>query len=399
MRAAQVEKIDLLSLEPFQELGSFSERLVIPTGLFLIAFTLDPSRVNDPARPEATANGQFLLFRREAYEAVGGFAAVRNAVCEDKVLAQAVKRGGFRLALWRDELIRVRMYTGLPSLFEGLAKNVVDMAGGPGATLAAAALALALGWASVGSSLGGRLLAGGDGRRRRRPWPWSARWPCSARTWPGAAFPNPPLVRPPLPPGLHACGGGLAVRGAVPRPRRRGLEGPGLRAGRETKARREASEAGMSPAEGERKSGRPRAGTLALAAAALLLIVYPLRYVLLPFAAAGGLAFVVSPAVRWLERRLRFPHPLAVVAVFIPDHGGAAALAYWMGVSIARQAAGLAADAPQLLDRMFRLLIGGDEGTSSAGPGRPGPPGLRASGRGLDPIRTRRSGSGRRSAS
>ena len=100
MRAAQVEKIDLLSLEPFQELGSFSERLVIPTGLFLIAFTLDPSRVNDPARPEATANGQFLLFRREAYEAVGGFAAVRNAVCEDKALAQVVKRGGFRLALW-----------------------------------------------------------------------------------------------------------------------------------------------------------------------------------------------------------------------------------------------------------------------------------------------------------
>ena len=48
-----------------------------------------------------------------------------------------------------DELIRVRMYTGLPSLFEGLAKNVVDMAGGPGRTLGAAALALALGWASV----------------------------------------------------------------------------------------------------------------------------------------------------------------------------------------------------------------------------------------------------------
>ena len=127
----------------------------------------------------------------------------------------------------------------------------------------------------------------------------------------------------------------------------------------------------MSPAEGERKSGRPRAGTLALAAAALLLIAYPLRYVLLPFVAAAALAFVVSPVVRWLERRLRFPHPLAVVAVFTPTTAAAAALAYWMGVSIARQAAGLAADAPQLLDRMFRLLIGGDEGTSSAGTSGP----------------------------
>ncbi len=150
VRTAQSEKIDLLSLEPFQELGSVAERLVIPTGMFLIAFTQDPSRVNDPESQEATANGQFLLFRREAYEAVGGFAAVRDAICEDKALAQAVKRAGFRLALLgAEELIHVRMYTGLRSLLEGLAKNVVDMAGGVPGTLAAAVLALVLGWAPI----------------------------------------------------------------------------------------------------------------------------------------------------------------------------------------------------------------------------------------------------------
>ena len=27
---------------------------------------------------------------------------------------------------------------------------------------------------------------------RRRPWPWSARWPCSARTWPARHFRIPP---------------------------------------------------------------------------------------------------------------------------------------------------------------------------------------------------------------
>ena len=150
VRAAQEKRIDLLSLEPFQELGSFAERLVIPSGMFLIAFTQDPSRVNDPALPDATANGQFLLFRREAYEAVGGFAAVRDEICEDKALARAVKRAGFRLALLgAEELVRVRMYTGFRSLAEGLAKNVVDMAGGVGATLAATFLALVLGWAPI----------------------------------------------------------------------------------------------------------------------------------------------------------------------------------------------------------------------------------------------------------
>ncbi len=148
--AAREGRIDLLSLEPFQELGSFAERLIIPSGMFLIAFTQDPSRVNDPARPDATANGQFLLFRREAYEAVGGFAAVREEICEDKALARAVKRAGFRLALLgAEELVNVRMYTGFRSLAEGLAKNVVDMAGGVGPTLAAAGLALVLGWAPI----------------------------------------------------------------------------------------------------------------------------------------------------------------------------------------------------------------------------------------------------------
>ena len=163
---AQKRQIDLLSLEPFQELGSLAERLIIPSGMFLIAFTQDPSRVNDPDCPDATANGQFLLFRRQVYDAVGGFAAVRGEICEDKALARAVKGAGFRLALLgAEELLRVRMYTGFRSLAEGLSKNIVDMAGGVGATLAAAGLALVLGWAPIIVPLWivSRLAAGVDG--------------------------------------------------------------------------------------------------------------------------------------------------------------------------------------------------------------------------------------------
>jgi chlorobactene glucosyltransferase len=149
------EKIDLLSLEPFQELGNVWERLVIPSGMFLMAFVLNLGAVNDSRRPDATANGQFLLFRRETYEVVGGFEAVRAEICEDKALALAVKRAGLRLAVMgAEELVAVRMYTGLRSLAEGLAKYVVDMAGGVPAALAAAGLALVLGWAPVLVPLG-----------------------------------------------------------------------------------------------------------------------------------------------------------------------------------------------------------------------------------------------------
>ena len=51
-------------------------------------------RVNDPASKEAAANGQFLMIRRDVYEAVGGHEAVRGRVLEDVALARLVKASG-----------------------------------------------------------------------------------------------------------------------------------------------------------------------------------------------------------------------------------------------------------------------------------------------------------------
>jgi len=78
LAAALRQRIDMLSLNPLQELGSFWERLIIPAGLVLIGCAQDLRPVDDPASPEVTANGQFLLIRRAAYFAIGGHAAVRG---------------------------------------------------------------------------------------------------------------------------------------------------------------------------------------------------------------------------------------------------------------------------------------------------------------------------------
>ncbi len=57
--------------------------------------TYRPSQVNDPASPiAAAANGQYLLISREAYDAVGGHAAVGTSLLEDVALARAVKASG-----------------------------------------------------------------------------------------------------------------------------------------------------------------------------------------------------------------------------------------------------------------------------------------------------------------
>jgi chlorobactene glucosyltransferase len=123
--AALAHGADMLSLFTHQELKTFWERAVMPLVFSALAVGFPPERVNDPARPEAVANGQFILIRRETYEAVGGHAALRGSIVEDKALAENVKRGGHRLVLADGRAVaRTRMYTGLGEVWRGWTKNI-----------------------------------------------------------------------------------------------------------------------------------------------------------------------------------------------------------------------------------------------------------------------------------
>jgi len=147
---AEREGIDMLSLTPFQELGSFWERLIVPAGLVLIACAKDLRRVDDPACSEVTANGQFILIRRAVYFAVGSHAAVPGEICEDKALAARVKKAGYRFRLLGAEhLASTRMYRNLASLWEGFSKNATEIMGDGVSTVGAASLAMAIGWAAL----------------------------------------------------------------------------------------------------------------------------------------------------------------------------------------------------------------------------------------------------------
>jgi chlorobactene glucosyltransferase len=148
--AAVRQRIDMLSLNPLQELGSFWERLIIPAGLVAIACATDLRPIDDPASPEVSANGQFILIRRTVYFAVGGHAAVRGEVCEDKALAGRVKHGGWRYRmLGAEHLARTRMYTSLAALWEGLGKNAIEIIGDGPTTVAAATAAMLIAWAAI----------------------------------------------------------------------------------------------------------------------------------------------------------------------------------------------------------------------------------------------------------
>lgn len=84
-----------------------------------------PSKVSDPTSPIAAANGQYILISREAYDAVGGHAAIATSLLEDVELARVVKGSGrairFRLG---KGMVRTRMYRSFRQLQEGWTKNL-----------------------------------------------------------------------------------------------------------------------------------------------------------------------------------------------------------------------------------------------------------------------------------
>jgi hypothetical protein len=111
---------DMLSVLPTLEMRGFWENVVQPVcgGLMMIWFR--PDKVNDPARPNAYANGAFILIKRSAYDALGGHEAVKDQVNEDMHMAALCKAKGLKLRVIRnDGLYLVRMYTSLGRIVRG----------------------------------------------------------------------------------------------------------------------------------------------------------------------------------------------------------------------------------------------------------------------------------------
>jgi len=114
---------DLLSVLPNLEMRGFWENVIQPvcSGVMMIWF--NPDKVNDPSRPNAYANGAFMLIKRSAYEAVGTHEAVKDQVNEDMHMAALVKQAGLKLRVIRNRgLYKVRMYTSLRQIIRGWAR-------------------------------------------------------------------------------------------------------------------------------------------------------------------------------------------------------------------------------------------------------------------------------------
>ncbi len=93
---AERDHLDLASLMVFLRCSSLAERFLIPSFLYFFLKLYPPRWIANPAAKTAGAAGGCILLRRDAFERIGGFSAIRAEVIEDCALAGKVKRSGGR---------------------------------------------------------------------------------------------------------------------------------------------------------------------------------------------------------------------------------------------------------------------------------------------------------------
>src|SRR5882724_9444271 len=122
---AKENRAELLSYSPEQIVVTFAERVVMPVIFAELASQYPPEKVRDQSSGVVAANGQYILVRRDAYQSVGGHAAVADKILEDVALARAFRAAGYRIYFrYGADAVRTRMYRSWNELREGWAKNL-----------------------------------------------------------------------------------------------------------------------------------------------------------------------------------------------------------------------------------------------------------------------------------
>jgi len=125
-------KADLISGYIGQIFGSVGEILTVPLMFFLTGFII-PLSINRFVKKIhwfSAAIGQFIVIRRNVFEDIGGFEALKKKTSEDIYLSRLVKRKGYSTRFLNIcDHVKCRMYDGYQLAIEGIGKNIFDFLG------------------------------------------------------------------------------------------------------------------------------------------------------------------------------------------------------------------------------------------------------------------------------
>src|SRR4030095_7788933 len=117
---------DMLTLFPHMIMRTFSEKLIMPMLWFTVMMLLPFYFVDKKGFPKFSIGiGPFMMFRRKAYEEIGGHESVKDAIVEDVWLARKIKEKGLKLAAADgQDMFSVRMYRNFKEIWNGFSKNI-----------------------------------------------------------------------------------------------------------------------------------------------------------------------------------------------------------------------------------------------------------------------------------
>ena len=129
---AEKFRIDLVSIFPKQKIITRGEWATVPNMNYILVSLLPLILVRKTVIPSlAAANGQFMLFRPDAYKQLAPHEKMKNSKVEDILISRYFKRTGKSVAcLLGDERIECRMYSGFSDSVNGFSKNVAEFFGG-----------------------------------------------------------------------------------------------------------------------------------------------------------------------------------------------------------------------------------------------------------------------------
>ena len=115
---------DLVSVMANLPMRNGWEKLLLPAFIYFFKLLYPFSLANDPRSRVAAAAGGCVLIKTARLDAIGGFAALHDAIIDDCALARYVKRAGGRTWLGLSNEVRaIRPYTSLRPIWDMVART------------------------------------------------------------------------------------------------------------------------------------------------------------------------------------------------------------------------------------------------------------------------------------
>ena len=118
------EGLHFVSLMAMLQVTSVWEKLLMPAFIYFFKMLYPFALANHPQRHVAAAAGGCILVDTEALHAIGGMAAIKNAVIDDCTLAKRVKQAGYKTWVGLTHaVISRRAYTSLAEIWDMVART------------------------------------------------------------------------------------------------------------------------------------------------------------------------------------------------------------------------------------------------------------------------------------